>query len=216
MGYGRDKQIPVVIDIETLREPLSSAAIAKFEREYKPHSTYKSPAATAKHKAGKYVEYDNKTAFRFDRQRPISVAVADVGASGLGDIAGFASPDSRDVAKWLAEWLRELGGAFCFVCFNGEAFDLPILARWTALAGERWPYKIGKWDTIDLFQRPFNRSIGLKEAAAAYGFDPGTTSGGDVAGLAERGKFDEILTYNKHDVEITGGLYLKLKGMYDM
>lgn len=225
-----------MFDVETIPVPASQTRIEKLLREYeapemKVPSNYKDPEKIAAYEAAipaKLEEHKMKwladkmssDKFRLDGCRPISVSLGVCSSAGVTNIAGVASDDSLEIARFFAEYVSEFSD-YKLVGFNILNFDLPIMARWMSKADVELKHKLGKWDSVDMCVFPLNRQGTMKELGDAFGLELMEEEGQEVDGSFvstwyEKGKWDTILKYNKHDVLIEGQLYNHLRRIYDI
>lgn len=230
MSYGRKPDlVSVVIDLETVRLPLSEEAKAKFDKEYvdeyKAPKNIKDPAKLEAHrvsweaeKADRYTaalaERDAKDAFKLYRNRMISCALGVIGEGDVQDIQSWYGDDPAAILKGALSYLDDVG-QFRFVGWNCQKFDLPILAKHMGEAGLRLPRRQGKWDVVDLCVHPFAYTE-LKECARAFGLTVPPIDGADVARLYEDRQWEDISKYNESDVRLTGRLYLLASNLWEL
>ena len=230
MSWKREELVSVAMDIETVRLPVSDEARARFEKEYVPEG-YKVPrnikdavkleahreafvAGEGDRKAKAFADFEEKDAFRLHRNRMISLSLGTIGDSDVSDIEAFYGDDPAKILAGALGYLEAVG-AFRFVGWNCNKFDLPILAKHMGTYGLRLPRRQGKWDTVDLCQYPFAYTS-LKDCARAFGLNVPPVDGSDVAGLYARQAWTDIAEYNKSDVRLTGRLYLLASNVWEL
>lgn len=229
-------KIPIVFDVETVPLPPSKTRLDKLLREYevpeiKVPSNYKDPEKIAAYEASIPARLEAHKAnwlagkiandrFRLDGCRPISVSCGVCAKGEVVNIAGLASDDSTEVARFFCDYVSEFS-EFKLVGFNINRFDLPIMARWMSVANVSFKKRLGKWDAIDMCVYPLNGQGTMKEIAHAFSLELMEEDGQEVDGSFvsqwhEAGDWDTILRYNKHDVLIEGQLYNHLGRIYDI
>jgi hypothetical protein len=219
MAYGNaTPKVNIVIDIETLVNPVSQADIDQAMREYAPPANYKSEAAIEKHKANflanvvdKLVE-DKRFSIGGKRMLSCALGIADEEEGDVTDIQSWISDDLSVVTSGVVEYLNKFRD-YRLVGWNHIGFDLPELAKSFYKTNTYPKYKPSKWDLIDLSAHPF-RKTKLKDAAKAFGLEFPDVNGSNVATMHAEGRFDEIQQYNESDVRITGQLFIAANTIY--
>jgi len=214
MGYAKQKLVNIVMDIETVRLPVTDEERLRFEKEYAPPKNYKDPEKIAAHKEEAATKLDESTAFKLHRNKLISIALGVIGDSDVKGIECFYGDDTEKVLKGALDYLAE-SGDFRFVGWNCNKFDLPILAKEMGRFGFCLPRRQGKWDTVDLCVYPFAYT-GLKDAARAFGLSVPPIDGSDVAELYSKQDWTTIAEYNKSDVRLTGRLFLLASNVWEL
>lgn len=105
------------------------------------------------------------------------------------------------------------------VGFNCESFDMPVLMAALYRHGKRLPFKIGKWDVVDLMRRPFYGMGGLKSICYLLGVEqrlPDTFDGSMVADAYHNGDLEIIHEYAKEDARMTCELLRVAQTIYDI
>jgi len=216
--------VKVVIDLETIALPVSRGDYEKWENrweeEYKgAPSNWKDPEKIAAHKQESKVkaekEFLSERKFRVGGNQIVAVGLGVVNDTSIMHLESFVGPDPNELMALTVGYLREVG-RYSFVGFNVEGFDLPILNLAMHKAGLRLPCKIGKWDTLDLCERPFKRRYKLKDLADIYGLERVEGDGSGVQALWDEQNLDAIKNYNLSDVKITAELYQILARFYDI
>lgn len=125
--------------------------------------------------------------------------------------------------EWFAILRRDYSGTSgtkpVIVGHNVAEFDLPYLWKRCVINGVKppfwWPRDPKPWseavaDTMTMFAGARNK-ISMDRLCKVLGI-PGKdgTNGADVAGMAERGEWDDIAAYCRADVERTRAIYKRL------
>lgn len=218
MGYSRSVKSDIVIDIETLGEPVTPQDVEEYMAEYSPPKNIKDPVKLAAHRAKKKADaisdlYEKKC-FSIDGKRMISCALGVVDAETLSvtDITSWASDDLSIITKGIVDYLDGYG-EYRLIGWNCNEFDLPEVCKSFALTGKRPMRRPSKWDVIDLCKHPFNKKK-LKTCAKAFGFEIPEVNGSNVAEMYTEGDWDSIKKYNEFDVKITGQMYIAACALY--
>ncbi|RMG36629.1 MAG: hypothetical protein D6732_07970 [Methanobacteriota archaeon] len=212
--YGHHTKPIVCFDIETVAlEPDPE----EFEASYMPPRNYKDPEKIKEHKEKAYKEWVEKQQFKRDGAKIISIAWGLVEETPtLKHVSGMCSDNEVDPLRAFTVFLGDLG-TYKLMGFNINSFDLPILSVRLAKYGLHLPGKVAKWDAIDLFEWPLQRSMGLKKACRVYNVENRLKmDGADVAELYANRKLAEIEDYNRNDVFVTIGLYNALSRTYQI
>lgn len=218
MAYNNTPKVALVIDIETVGNPISQADLDSAMSEYEPPANYKTPEAIERHKL-KFQEslikkLSDEKAFSIGGKRMVSAALGrvDENEREVIDIQSWASDDLSVITRGLVSYLDQFRD-YRLVGWNHIGFDLPEVAKSFQLTNVRPKYKPSKWDLIDLCNHPF-RKTKLKDAARAFGIEPIGVNGGDVAQMYAEGRFEDIQRYNEDDVRITGELYIATQSIF--
>ena len=208
--FTRSAREDVIVDIETLVEPVTAAEVEKFMEEYEPPKNYKDAAKILKHRefamANAVSKISDAKRFSIGGKRTISVALGRIDGQQVVDLQAFSGEDLKAITTSVVAYLDRFV-EYRLIGWNHIRFDLPELARCFKLTGVAPKFKPGKWDLVDLCKHPFDK-IKLKDAASAFGIETIGMSGADVAQFYDRGDWKSIEDYNKDDVRITGELYL--------
>lgn len=210
----------VVFDIETVVIPATQADVEKYLREFKPKNGAKKEETILRQQ----MEAEGNAAGEIEKERRFSLGGKRMISVSLGTcfpetgeverIEGWVSDDTKSLCLNVKEYLDQFH-SFRLIGWNSKSFDFPELVKQFVINKVSPPRsKIGKWDMVDLcndHSSPF-KGRKLKETAQALGLNPPDVRGNDVARLHAEGKFDEILTYNKSDVLITGKIYNYVSG----
>lgn len=219
MSWGSNgPKTDVVIDIETIANPITQADIDRAMQEYSPPSNYKSAAAIAKHKdkfktsiVEKLVK-ENQFSIGGKKMISCALGIVDHDESEVTDIQSWISDDLSVVTRGVAAYLDRFSD-YRLVGWNHIGFDLPELAKSFAITGVRPRRKPSKWDLIDLCNHPFKRTS-LKDTARAFGLELLDVKGDNVAQMWADGEYERIQQYNEHDVKITGQLYIAANSIF--
>jgi hypothetical protein len=218
MAYNNTPKTNIVIDIETIVHPVSQKDIDKAMEEYAPPANYKTPEAIERHRL-KFREniveklIDDKR-FSIGGKKMICAAlgVADEETGDVTEIESWASDDLSVVTVGLVNYLDRFRD-YRLVGWNHVGFDLPEICKSFSLTKVRPRYKPTKWDLLDLSAHPFKKTK-LKDAAKAFGLEILDVDGAAVSRLHEEGRWEDIKTYNEHDVRLTGRLFLAAQSIY--
>lgn len=224
----------IVVDIETIANPATTqeieaymATIPTVEQtmaEYKAPSNWKDPVKLEAHRTKAYekavAEYASasegaltavldKRRFDIGGKRMISCAlgVANRFTNQVENIECKSGEDLNAICNFIVDYLDEYPEKR-LIGFNHLGFDMPEIMKSAALCNSR-PLRVplGKWDFVDLSAFPYKKNK-LKDSCAAFGFPLHEADGSSVASFYEAGNWEKIEEYNKHDVLITGKLYL--------
>lgn len=202
----------IVIDIETLVEPVAASDIEKYMAEYSPPANYKTPEAILRHREKTEKEALNKILdekrFSIGGKRMISAAlgVVDADKRAVVDIQSWASDDLSVITNGLVEYIDQFS-EYRVIGWNHKGFDLPEVTKAFWKTNVRPRRRPAKWDIIDLCDHPFKRCK-LKDTAKAFGIDVLGVNGSQVEELYAEGNWAKIQEYNEDDVRITGLLFL--------
>ena len=206
-------QANVVLDIETVIHPITQADIDEFMLTYKPPANHKRPEAIlsamerASSSALQTLEQERKFSLGGKRMISVALGVADKRSRQVENISSAQGDDAGELCRFIAEYLNEFE-SYRIVGWNVEAFDLLEIMKQFALTQTPPPrYAPGKWDIIDLCNRPFKK-LKMKEAAKAFGLEVLPHNGADVAEFYAQQDWATIKSYNEHDVFLCGRLFL--------
>lgn len=227
----------IVVDIETVANPVTQKELEEYMKaiptveqamaDWTAPSNYKDPAKIEAKRAEAYEKavvkfqeatdstkaiqaIQDKRRFSIGGKRMVSCAfgVADPHSGEVENIEAKSGDDLVSICQFIAGYLNQFPEKR-LVGFNHLKFDLPEIIKSFKLTGVKPPGRpFGTWDVIDLSRGRLNWGCGLKELAVAFGLTIPETDGSAVAGMYERGEWNAIEEYNKHDVLITGKLYL--------
>ena len=213
MVYGRSITADIVLDIETLGDPIRASDVEEFMSKWEPAGNIKKEETIERHRAQARIDCVAKlqkdNAFSIDKKRMISLAVgiADRRKGEVTDIQSWASEDLSVITKGFVEYVNGYGENFKYIGWNCNAFDFPEIIKSCKLTGVFPEFSPAKWGIIDLCSHPF-RGMGLKKVAKSFGLDVPETRGDDVSELYKEGNWEAIQRYNESDVRITGEIYL--------
>ena len=205
----------IVIDIETVTNPVTAAEIELAMAEYEPPKSYKKAETIEKHRmafmgsAGQRLADAKRFTLGGKRMISISAGIADEYRGEVVNIESFASDDLSIVVKGFTEYVSEFR-EYCLIGWNQDRFDVPEMIRSFRLTGIKPKTPPVKWGSVDLCNNnksPY-KGMKLKEAAKAMGIKAMGLTGDSVAKLHEQGDWETIKKYNEDDVRITGELYL--------
>lgn len=205
-------KVDLVIDIETLVDPVTASDVEAYMKEYEPPANYKTPEAILRHREKTEREAVDKIAsdrrFTIGGKRMVSAALGLVsyGTNSVEHIESWSGNDLLVITKGVVEYLNDYN-EYRLIGWNHKRFDLPEIAKSFAKTGVRPKNKPSKWDLIDLCDFPFSKTK-LKDAALAFGLSLSEFTGEDIAKLHHEENWEAIMDYNEHDVEITGKLFL--------
>lgn len=148
--------------------------------------------------------------------KSMSACEADPDTLTISNLESFAHEDTREVLLWFNEYLEEYPGQINFVTYNGDRFDIPHVHWNYAYHKLELPYRIGKWDSIDLMKlvnewgEKYPYTLDL--ACLIYGVTDSIpeTDGSMVEAMVASGEWERLAEYNKADVEKTAKLFLAL------
>lgn len=222
---GLEMKADIIIDIETVVIPPTEAEKNALLEAYEPPANYKTVEAILKHKEEFVKDLDEKMLldrrFSLGGKRMICCGLGRAAFDKVTDIEAFYGDDLAAITQGIVTYLNEYR-EYRLVGWNHTGFDLPELVKCFAKT-KTWPkFKPAKWDIIDIKDKfrgptaiePGKKAVGLKEAAKAFGLELMDVAGDDVGRLYEEKKWDEIAAYNKHDIYLTGMLYVYLSGLY--
>lgn len=209
-GYNRITQ-DLVVDIETLVEPVLASDVEKYMAEYEPPKNYKTPEAILRHREktekGAIDKLIEERRFSIGGKRMISAALGRADPhEGVVEIESWAGDDLKAITKGIAGYLDKYK-EYRLVGWNLKNFDLPEIVKSFHKTKTGPKYKPGKWDIIDLCTYPFYRTK-LKDTAKAFGIETIGMDGSQVEQLYQDGDWEKIRAYNEDDVRITGEVYL--------
>ena len=211
VSYGPPKT-DIVIDIETVVNPVTSEEFTKFMEEYEPPANYKTPEAISRHKdktekeAGQKILDDKRFSIGGKRMISCALGIADTIHREVRDIISWASDDTDIIAQGVVKYLNQFP-AYRLIGWNHTGFDLPEVIKALTKAGIRPKSKAAKWDIIDLCNHPFRR-MKMKDVAQALGLELMDISAEDIGRLHAEGDWKKIQAYNEHDIFLTGMIFL--------
>lgn len=218
----------LVIDIETVIHPVRQSDLDKAMLAYEPPKNYKEADAILRHRTKYEEELLDKLCsdrrFSLGGKKMISCALGRIShdsVPGVTEIQSFASDDLAVITNGIVGYLNQFR-EYRLIGWNHEGFDLPEIAKAFYLTRVRPKFRPAKWDIIDLKHKfkgctaimPNKKFVGLKEAAQAFGLEIPDVDGSNVAELHANGDWEKIKSYNEHDVEITGQVYLGLTSVF--
>lgn len=211
----------IVFDIETI--PCQDETLqADIVRNIKAPANYTDPEKIAAYKATKASEAIAKTSFDGWRGETACIAWEVVKDDPLDDGDSICrrgafrvGPDDSE-ARILKAFFRVVGSTRSpTLCgHNIAGFDMPFLTRRAIVLGvplpnaRFWPRDVKPWskevfDTMTVLGgKDFYSMDTVSKALGMEGKADGPT-GADVAGMWERGEYQEIFDYCLHDVTIT-------------
>lgn len=208
----------VVVDIETYAGEPTPNEIEAWAFTWTPPSNYKSKEAIDKKKQTDLEKWNRSGALSLSRAKVVSVALAQVIGDKVFDLDVSAGGDEAKVMEWFVDYLSELGSGCQFVGYNVDGFDLPILCRALHTHSLSLPFPLGKWDSIDLMNKPFKSKLPLKDLVRAFGIERDEQvkdiDGSGVAKLVKNKAWSSLALYNKEDVRITAELFIALSRMW--
>lgn len=218
--------IDIVLDIETVGIPPTDEEVQKYKSTLSPPSNYKSEDAIdnwwATKGRAKIAEFKNKRALQLGGAKICSAALCHVSKQEpqISNHEAKASEDEGEVLTWLAQELNDFACAIRLVTFNGDDFDIPMLALGFSKHNLALDFPLGRYESLDLFRRPFNRKHGLKTLCSIFGvgqsFEVLGLDGSSVEELYLKKDFETIEKYNLDDVRMTAELYLALSRTYKL
>lgn len=204
-------KIDVVIDIETVTDPVTVEDVQSFMEEYTPPANYKTEEAIAKHRKKTESEAIEKIrkerAFHILGKRMVSCAlgIADINTGQVAQVESWQGDDLSIITHGIVAYLNQFK-EYRLIGWNHVNFDLPEVIKSFAKTRVRPRFRPLKWDVIDLCNKPFYRTS-LKDAVKAFGLGNPELDGSAVASLYEAGDWETIKSYNEQDVVWTGQLY---------
>lgn len=199
----------VVIDIETVTNPVSAEDIEAYMAAWQPPGSVKKIDTIEKYRleAEENAAEDiaKKRAFSIGGKRMISCALGVVQDGDVVNIQSWAGDDLDSICGGVVDYLaafRELR----IIGWNHIGFDLPEIAKSLLKTKKRLRFKPGKWDIVDLCKFPFY-GLKLKDTARGFGLEVPDIAGDQVAQMYADGEWEKIKFYNESDVRITGLLY---------
>lgn len=209
-------KVDIVLDIETVVEPVTASEVEKYMAEYQPPSNYKTADAILRHRTKAEAEAVDtlldKKRFSIGGKRMISAALGIVESGGVKEIEAWSGEDLSVITMGLVNYLNRFR-EYRLIGFNINGFDLPEIAKSFWLTKVKPKYKPTKWDIVDLSKHPFQKTK-LKDAVKAFGIEAIGNNGADVAQMYQDGRWEDIEAYNRDDVRITGELYLAASTIY--
>lgn len=200
----------IVVDIETVVEPVTPDDVKEYMAEWEAPSNYKDPAAILRHREKFEREAIdkllNERRFSIGGKRMISAALGLISAGKVVDIQSWAGDDLSVITKGLVGYLDGFP-EYRLIGWNHKRFDLPEITKSYHITGVAPKRRPAKWDIIDLADHPFSKTK-LKDCAKAFRIPQSGTNGADVQQMYEEGRWDEIQKYNEEDVSITGTLFV--------
>lgn len=204
-------KLDVIIDIETVINPVEQADVEEYMKAYEPPKNYKTPEAVLRHREKTEKEAVDKLIqerrFSLGGKRMVAAGVGRVNGEGVFDIESWASDDLSVITRGLVTYLDGLGEDYRLIGWNIKGFDLPEVAKSFAKTKVKPKRKPSKWDVIDMCDYPFRR-LSLKETAKALGIETCGLTGEDVAQMYADGDWERLKAYNEDDIRITGEVYL--------
>lgn len=203
-----------VLDIETLAiaptHEVIKAQEARLAKRYKQQKTIDEHLA-------KFVE--NFTFNDLRGARICCIGVGVISGGKLEDVATYCSEKPHELADFLDDWMKENippGSEVKQVGFNNKEFDWPRLALMYQALGRSFPHPVGRYSLIDLKLEGLAASkrweFSLASLAELLQLDHHWSSdvdGSAIAGLWASGRRDEIATYCREDVIVTGECFIK-------
>lgn len=208
----------LVLDIETA---VTRKLDGETLRYIKKNKTLKDPEKIKKHA-------ESKAAFTTGLPQIISIAYSIVcGHTNeyVEEPQGKAGGNEEELLLWFADEAKEYGHAK-LTGYNIKGFDYPNLTARCALHSIALPWRIGKWDFIDLMDFPYYGQGGLKSVCYWRGITQNvacsehlglkTVDGSNVANMYKEERWAELLAYNIEDVRMTSELLLKTLPYYKL
>lgn len=208
----------IVVDIETVVDPVSVGDVEAYMKDYAPPANYKLPEAILRHREKTEREaVDTISAerrFSIGGKRMISLALGLVSAGQVVEINSWQGDDLKVLTDGFVNYVNEFGrDEYRLIGWNLKNFDLPEISKSLFLQKTAPKRKPAKWDIIDLCDHPF-RKIKLKDAAQAFGLKIMDIDGAAVGKLYQDGDWESIKKYNEHDVYLTGTMYAAATALY--
>lgn len=212
-------KVDLVIDIETVTNPVTQADIDRHMSEYVPPKLWKDPEKLAEHKLRAESEAITKIhddwKFSIGGKRMVCCAIGEArpDLDTVENIESWASDDLSVICRGIKDYLDNFSG-YRLVGWNHIRFDLPEIVKSFRLTKTPPPLnRAAKWDLVDLCNHPF-KGVKLKDAARALGLKVLDINGSDVGQLYSTGDWETIRAYNEHDVLLTGQVYNATAGWF--
>lgn len=208
----------IVVDIETIVNPVTTLEVEKFMLEYSPPGNYKDPVKIEEHRkkaqenAVQSIIDDKRFTIHGKKMISCALGVANSYSGEVENVRSQACDDVGVICTFIRDYLNEYPEKR-LIGWNHLGFDYPEIIKSFYLSKVGPPRtKIDKWDFIDLCDKPPYRKMKLKHTAAAFGIPVLDVDGSSVAGLYEAGNWTKIREYNEYDVVLTGKLFIAAHG----
>lgn len=220
LGFMMTTKVDVVIDIETVIEPVTASDVERYMEEYEPPKNYKTAEAILRHKekseANAVNEIANDRRFSIGGKKMIACALATCSKKdgvNVWTVESYCGDDLGKICSGVKSFLDDCG-EYRLVGWNHVGFDLPELVKSFKLSGTDYPNrKPSKWDLIDLCNYPY-RKMKMKDVAKAFGLELDEHSADDIARLYNEQNWDAIRKYNENDVILTGQIFNATCGFF--
>lgn len=212
MGFDSENAGKIVIDIETIGSP----GARDFLDPVRAPSNYRDPAKIAAYCAEEFEKRVQTAALEADLCEVVAVGFMwdNVDATRA---AVYTRADELSEAGLLDQMWYAIGNR-AIVGFNILGYDLPVLIRRSQLLGIKYPsLNLDKYRSphIDLLRRlTFNgeltyRTLGFYLRRFGIPHDD-TTKGSDIAQMVAEGRWNDVASHCRADVEGTAALARRL------
>ena len=208
----------LVLDIETV---VKREITEKDEKYLKVNKTLKDPKKIK-------IDKEKKMGFQAGVPEIVSIAYSVVDANThtyAEEPKGMTSLNEKEILDWFSAEVKEYD--YAKLCgFNIKGFDYPHLVVRCSHHSVSLPWRVGKWDMVDLMEYPYYNQGGLKQICYWRGIKQevmgsellGLTmiDGSNVAQMWEEERYAELVAYNIEDVRMTSELLLKTLPYYKL